>query len=233
LTPTRSEYLVTFGTRGEDGFQDRGPWIDEMVARCKKQGLDTKRFVWTLDRLKETMLYKVYRSWFAKEMYLGMWVWKPFILLDALSKTYEGDIIVLLDSDLTIGGVLKDFYPLVEQYKGVFIGLNQPNEAWTTGDCFYLMGCEDEKYRQADHVWGAVNFLLNCEEAYAFGMDWLTCNLSLELLTSQNKYAPNINFNTTRWVQGMHTNLITKYGFKMLPNSYDRYFNHPPWTIPY
>lgn len=228
-----TNFLVTLGTSGENHFQDRSEMLRNIISLSRAEGLNVDRFVWDWQRLTNSMLYKVWRNYFTPEHYLGYWTWKPYILLDALIHSEDGDIIALLDSDINVSN-LPEFLELAKQRKGVFIGHNCRNDRYTPGDIFYLMDMPEEQYYSANHVWGAVNFLLRCPETMAFAQDWLTCSLSMELQLSQNKYRPNNpGFDTTRWLQGAETNLVVKYGFEILDNGKAWSFAHPAQPLPF
>lgn len=227
-------YLVTLATRGEQGWQDRTESLDRLATACRLQGLDTTTFVWTYARLQQTMLYKCYKSWFTRECSLGWWTWKPYILLMALAEIKDDDVLICLDSDLGLGGELSDFYPELEKSPALFIGHGFRNDKYCTGDCFHLMGCEDESYYAADHIWGAVIILKKCAKTVQFVFDWMVCCLNTEILLGQNKYVPNRpGFEATRYTQGILTNLVVRYGFTILNNSWAGKFNHPPFTLPF
>ena len=225
-------YLVTMATCNEPPWQDRTEMLARLVNVCRND-LNVERFIWNMAKLKETMFYKVYRDWFTVEHHMGLWAWKPWIILNALIQVNDGDVIAMLDSDLNASD-LPTFIALAKEHKGVFIGHGCRNDIWTPGDIFYLMDMDEEQYWATDHVWGAVAFLLKCPETLLFAQDWLACSLSWELQLSQGKYRPNRpGFNTTRWLQGAETNLILKYGFKVLENGRAWAFSHPAVPLPF
>lgn len=226
-------YLCTLYTRGQDGYQDRSTSAAQLIHDCQAQGLNATRFVWTWERLQTTLLYQVYRDRFTPAHQMGYWAWKPWLILNALTQMADSDLLIMLDSDLHLTGRLEDFYPTAYAHQACFIGHGFRNDKYTTGDCFYLMGLSSEEYYGANHVWGAVNILTNCPATRAFAQDWLTCGLSLDLLLSQNQHEMNRpGFESTRHAQGLHTNLVVKYGFKILENSWASHFAHPAVPLP-
>lgn len=226
-------YLSTFATRGENSWQDRSEFLQRLIGQCREQNVDTTHFVYSWSDLLKTALYQSKKSWFTPEYHLGMWTWKPFFILSALSQMRDDDILIFLDSDLSVTGPLSDYYDLIREHQGVFIGHGFRNDRFTTGDAFYLMGCNEEQYYSADHIWGAALFLLKCPTVVDFVRDWLVYSLNEEVLLSQNKYELNRpGFESTRYTQGPLTNLAVQYNFKILPNSWADHFAHPAIPLP-
>jgi hypothetical protein len=227
-------YLSSFATEGEEGFQYRSNYLNRLIAQCKAQGhIDTTRFIYGWNDLVTTSLYQANKKWFTREYHLGMWSWKAYFILSALTRMKTDDLLIFLDSDLSVTGLLSDFYPVVLDHKAVFIGHGFRNDRFTTGDAFYLMGCNKEQYYSADHIWGAALFLLKCPTVVDFVRDWLVYSLNEEVLLSQNKYELNRpGFESTRYTQGPLTNLAVQYNFKILPNSWADHFAHPAIPLP-
>ena len=86
----------------------------------------------------------------------GYWVWKPWVLLDALSRLDDGDLLLYVDSGNT---VLADLAPLftlcASSESGIVLFDNQDghpeggvwkNGMWTRGDCFALMDATETEF---------------------------------------------------------------------------------------
>jgi hypothetical protein len=116
----------------------------------------------------------------------------------------------------------------------VFIGNGYKNCFYTTGDCFYLMNCAEQKYYNADHAWGAVTFWKNSALSRKFISEWLEWCLNEEVLLSQNKYMMNLpGFQSSRFTQGILTNLAVMYNIPILPNNHMAMFHHPAQAMPF
>lgn len=96
----------------------------------------------------------------------GFWQWKPIIILDALSKVNDGDIIGYVDSgNLVISNLNyifdvcnKQDIVLFDNRDGNYNGDTHKNREWTKRDCFILMGCDTEEYYNAPQVDASYQF---------------------------------------------------------------------------
>ena len=78
----------------------------------------------------------------------GYWIWKPYVILDALGKVDNDDVIVYSDSASLF---VNSFSTIVEKCldgKGV-LGFQledfHKNSVWTKGDCFSILGANEYK----------------------------------------------------------------------------------------
>jgi hypothetical protein len=96
----------------------------------------------------------------------GYWQWKPLILLDALSKVKDGDIVAYIDSgnsiinnlDYIFNKCVEQDIVLFDNRDGNMYGDTHRNREWTKRDCFVLMDCDEEKYYNAPQVDAAYQF---------------------------------------------------------------------------
>ena len=121
----------------------------------------------------------------------GYWLWKPFIILEAMSKADEGDIVVYFDAGIE---VIEDLNPLLEICKNskegilLFATSGQINKVWTKRDCFVLMGCDEEKYWDALQVSGGFQLYRKNKESWNFVSECLQYCKNFNIITD----APNI-----------------------------------------
>lgn len=85
----------------------------------------------------------------------GYWIWKPYIILDALSKMQNEDILFYCDSGTSFIGNFNEylFDICLEDEKGLilFSGAHL-NYKFTKRDCFFYMDCDYDKYVNATHL---------------------------------------------------------------------------------
>jgi hypothetical protein len=62
-------------------------------ASAPRAGIDTI-LSWTRDKLKATDFYEQNRQILDRPRGGGYWLWKPYIILDALQKSDPGDVIL-------------------------------------------------------------------------------------------------------------------------------------------
>jgi hypothetical protein len=98
------------------------------------------------------------------------------------------------------------------------------------------MNCAEQKYYNSDHIWGAVTFWKVGALAKDFVSKWLSWSLyqDKEVLLSQNKYMENLpGFESTRFTQGVLTNLAVMHNIPILPNNCMAMFHHPAVAMPF
>ena len=149
--PSRPCVLVTFGTRAFTRNQ----------AALRESALDRGGFAdsidWTPDLLRSTWLYADHADILDEPRGAGYWVWKPFIILDALKRVAAGDYVVYYDCGRADGFRFRQsIAPLIEwcehENNGMLPGVYWPatrNAYWTKRDCFVLMGADVES------IWAA------------------------------------------------------------------------------
>lgn len=121
----------------------------------------------------------------------GYWIWKPYIILDALEKIGKDDVLMYSDADQ---GFVQDAGILARECAELGIGLYiSPRVAkvWTKRDCFIIMGCDTPEYH--DNFLGLGGF--SC---------WMSNDLCKEILNEWLHYAqdPRINIRDTPNVLG-------------------------------
>lgn len=85
-----------------------------------------------------------------RERLAGYALWKPYIILDALLKADEGDIIVYMDcgdlpQDPRVNDHVKTYMEENDQYF-LTTGVQYANKKYTKRDCFILMDCDKPEY---------------------------------------------------------------------------------------
>lgn len=111
----------------------------------------------------------------------GYWLWKPYILLDALSKVNDGDIVFYLDSGIFFINKISYLTKAMDAEKVnimVFGGGDKRNQhpmrKWTKRDAFILMDCDEEKYvNTAENAAGGFYLFRKCQESIDFAKEFL------------------------------------------------------------
>ena len=143
--------------------------------------------------------------------------WKPYIVLDALNKINDGDIV--LYSDSIPWGITRSVKPLVDlclENNGIFLQeLRDQNSQWTKRDAFVYMDCDSSKYHKAPALQNTWFLVQKNEFNINFVSEWLKYNLD-ERIASYVKPntcgLPNLpNFIENRGDQSIFTNLAIKY----------------------
>lgn len=99
----------------------------------------------------------------------GYWIWKSFIINDAMKMLNYGDILIYSDSGSEI---INDPSFLINKCETEDIVLfeNYPhlNKTWTKRDCFVMMGCDKKEYWDGPQVDAAFQLYKKTDENVKF-----------------------------------------------------------------
>ena len=88
----------------------------------------------------------------------GYWLWKPYIILDALSRVQNGDYVLYTDSGISfIDDVHYLINALEKSGQGIMcFALGNIERMWTKRDAFILLGCDEERYINSPQIMATV-----------------------------------------------------------------------------
>ena len=83
-----------------------------------------------------------------------MGVWKPFVILDALSKVEDGDYVLYCDCGDIVSPDIKSYVESVVSEDECCLLLlgNNTNKDYTKRDCFILMECDEADYWNSNQL---------------------------------------------------------------------------------
>jgi hypothetical protein len=106
----------------------------------------------------------------------GYWLWKPYIVRDALDWAADGDAIVYCDSGSVFTG---DIGPIVRLCRDTTPGVTGfalaglQERCWTKRDAFVLMDCDTPRFHESPQIEGGLSIFINNDFARAFVDQWL------------------------------------------------------------
>lgn len=228
--------LVSFATDEFKMAQNR------LNHAALKYGFDEVR-PWGKAEIMSTPFYREHQAILDCPRGAGYWLWKPYIILDALQNAQDNDIICYIDSGAEI---IADFSPLINLCiaKGIilfdFDDVQYLNQDWTKRDCFILMNCDSEKVHQAPQINAAFQLYKCNDESQRFIQEYLSYCCDPRIITD----APNVcgqanlpSFRDHRHDQSVVSLLGCKYNIETFRNpcsnksvkqnsSYTRLINH-------
>lgn len=142
--------------------------------------------------LKKTEFYKNNKHILNLRRGSGYWLWKPFIILDYLSKIDYGDLLVYADSGIEVIAELAPLIELCIKQKGILLFKvhgGHLNRKWTKRDCFTLMNCDSHRYWNAEQVNASFQIYLKNEASVKFLQNYLYYCQQINILTD----LPNIS----------------------------------------
>ena len=213
-------YLVTLATDGTNGTRDRRKTLLQLKEQCGKYYINTETFVWDYQKLQESHIFQAYSHIMDMDHMLGFWLWKPYIILDALHQLQENDVVCYMDSDLALNSDPKQYIneALFDDVK--LLGLPWINWKFTTSICFNKMGMDNKEYWDINQMWGAAMFFRVCSYSMKLVTDWLVYCTNEEILYSKDK-------EKHRWDQSVLTNLAFREGIDFSDTKDHGIFGHP------
>lgn len=151
----------------------------------------------------------------------GWFAWKPLIILDALSRVNNGDVVFYTDADTY---PIKDFSIVFEiaQRDGImlFSAAGLKHRQWCKRDCFIVMGQDTPEYNSMDVQAGVARFMAFQKGHYRntqFLYEWLTyCVNPLATTFQPSVLAPEYpELREHRTEQAIMTCLAHKYKHKL------------------
>jgi hypothetical protein len=98
----------------------------------------------------------------------GYWIWKPYIILDAMKNAEYGDVIMYSDAAVEVIDNLTTLFDLTPKYNNgkIFFRLagHHKNKTWTKRDCFVLMNADEKKYWDAYQTQAAFHLWIKTDE---------------------------------------------------------------------
>jgi hypothetical protein len=211
--------LITFGGAPYD------EQTQKIVDRAPRMGADK---VWVYDDMWmiETEFYR-HNYWLWEHHHkrgFGWYAWKPFIILDALSRLADNDIVMYVDADCY---PVKEFgYLYVECAVAggalLFRANGHKNYKWTKRDAYIVMGQDEPRYHDRELNAGVARFMLFQKgpwRPYQFLMEWLTYCINPRATTFDPSVlgAEDEGFIEHRTEQAIMSLLAYKYGYPLHP----------------
>ncbi len=152
---------------------------EKLNRSASKFGVD-KIFAYQEKDLFETEFYRNNKKILDKKRGAGYWIWKPYFILQTMSKVPEDDIVIYCDCGIEIIKPLDPLFKICSQQDGImlFRTHGQLNKKWTKRDCFVMMDCDYTKYWNGEQIMGSFSIYLNNERNRNFVEEWLhyCCN---------------------------------------------------------
>lgn len=150
----------------------------------------------------------------------GYWIWKPYIILDMMSKINYGDYLIYMDSGANL---IKDpsyFLEQIDDHGIIGFTMKQKTSMWTKGDCFYEVNSnKNYDFGDRDQIQATYIFFKKNDFSIDFVSKWLSYCTKENLITdSENLYLQNLpDFVDHRHDQSIFSLLCYNSNIKIVP----------------
>lgn len=217
----RGAALVCFGF-GHDYLHGQR----RLAAAAGRSGdFDTVE-VWGPERFRREPIAEAYAHILTHARGAGYWLWKPYILAQAMAALRDGDFVLYSDTghQAVDDDPLPPLAPLLTWLAGserrVAIArlFGHPNAHWTKRDCFVLMGCDEARYWGADQLQSSYVGLMVSDTSRRLVDEWLrfVCDERVVTDLDNRMGLPNLDgFVEHRHDQSIITNLIYQHDLEI------------------
>jgi hypothetical protein len=189
--------LVSFSTTVEDiGYPDLELYQLRLHRSARRFGINNIDS-WTRARLLKTDFYRKHIELLGEKKGAGYWVWKPFIIHQALMNSNSGDYVIYADCTSVFNSSPDILLQLCKQNNGFFLIAQDSfgrNASYTKRDAFVLLNCDTPFYHDAPMTEAFFQIYQKNEETMKFVEEYLNCCLNRKLVTDDpnTQGLPNI-----------------------------------------
>jgi hypothetical protein len=120
----------------------------------------------------------------------GLWLWKPYVIGDALKRLRSGDYLIYCDVDIVL---IKPVQLLVDTLKRLdrftlSFEISSTEEQFTKSEAFRVMGCEASRFTKSRQRIAGIQIWKCCDEAIEFHERWLSLCENPELISSKTRH---------------------------------------------
>jgi len=151
----------------------------------------------------------------------GLWLWKPYIILDALERARDGDAIIYCDAGSQI---IQGLDPLVEACSslkhgvlGFDLGQEFLERCWTKRDAFVVLDCDCARFHDTPQMRGGTLVFVKCATSIAFVRQWLSLVCQVRLVSDLPSVCDKpefSDFRAHRHDQSIFSLLYKKHGYR-------------------
>jgi len=175
------KYIVSFAT---PEYFDSQKLLNDSALRNGVEEFISYNKKW----LTKTKFYKDNKTILKQFRGSGFWLWKPFIILEALSRIEKGEILIYSDSGIEIISDLAPIFEICDKKDGLifFNNLGAKCKDWTKRDCFIKMDADSDTFYFTEQVMVGFAIFKKNEKNIKFVEDWLKFGVIDNLITDSD-----------------------------------------------
>lgn len=210
---------------------------DRLNKSARQHGIEDI-ISWDFEEIKQTPFYIQNRTILDQVPGMGFWLWKPYILLEAMKGLSDGDVVIYSDSGIEIIAPLDPLFHLCRGDQPILLFGNGDftNSLWTKRDCFILMDCDQEVFWYGPHCDAAFLLVRRSHLSIQFLQEWLKFACDERILTdmpnsSGKKDLPE--FREHRRDQSILSLLAQKYQIPLYrsPTQFGNHYKTYPYRL--
>jgi hypothetical protein len=139
---------------------------------------------YTREQIEQTKFYQDHRHILDQPRGNGYWLWKPYIILDAMNQVNDDDVIFYQDCGDDFDPDTVKNIKLQPGQPCLLVNANMhPHTWWCKRDCFHYMDCDNETYYNTYQTEAGVNFWSNNSNSRNIAGTWLQYCTDVRLIS--------------------------------------------------
>jgi len=205
--------VIVLITYADGKYEERR---SKLVQRAFELGAANKSIEWDRETIEKTEFYNKNLHTFRAPIGAGYWIWKPYIILNALKKLEDNEVLVYMDSgDMITSNFSKFLNRALRQEDMLLLDGSYRHGDWTHKECFEEMWCDSKEYHDAIQLEAGVCVFRKTARTISVVSEWLGW-VQNEKALYDSWASQREGFNEHRHDQSILTNLKIKYS---LPSS--------------
>lgn len=208
-------HLVSFAN---DKFLDKQKYLHDIHSK------EFSHQPYTRAWLESTEFYAENKELLDESTGAGWWVWKPYIISEAMKHAEDGDYILYCDCGDMFSPGLQTYAEGMISEDDICLLLfgGNKNKTYTKRDCFILMNCDEEDYWESNQLEAGFMIWKTCEESKRVLEEWLNYCLNPSII----KNDPSVlgeefeEFKEHRNDQSILTNIAVREGLTVAGSDY-------------
>lgn len=161
----------------------------------------------------------------SKPLGFGYWLWKPAIILDAMRRLNDGDVLLYTDADMTMIADPAPLFAATERNPIMVFECLPPGvflmKHYTKRDCFVLLGADEPRFWNTPQLYASIQLYRVCDRSRAFVAEVLNASSDPRVLTDAPNTCGKPNFEGYvghREDQSILTILARQHGLPFFPD---------------
>jgi len=194
--------------------------MEDMLHECCER-FDLQHERYDQEWFHSTEYYSKHKDVADQRRMAGFAIWKPFIILDALRKVEENDVICYLDASVVFE---EDPRPFFDTVKFIAVGNADDwvNRDWIKRDAFILMNADSSEFWNARQIWAGQIVVRKNNASMTLMEEFLTWCEDRRIITDEDNVCGLPNFS------GFRENRSEQAILAIMAVIYPEFISHDP-----
>ena len=165
----------------------------------------------------------------------GLWLWKPYFILEEVLKLKNDQYLMYIDSGDMFSNKIENYLDiLIKKYDIILLSGCFKSSSYTKRDCFILMNCDSKEYWDSIQIEAGISIWKKTDNSIKILNEWLEYCCNWDIISDQNNNQNLYDFIDHRHDQSILNNLTVKYNIyqdSYLRNFIECNYNNYPFSF--